>query len=320
MANTGFRALGASVALTLLAGCGVTRQAQDGMPPVAPPGALAQAPRGNDLLYASSIYNCDVNVFTYPRGKLVQTINSCAFGFGPAFGLCTDKSGNVFMAMGEGFSIFEFAHGGSEPIAQLENDSILPVGCSVDPNTGDLGVASATGNVAIFKHGSSTPQLYGLPDVSEFFFCTFDDRGNLFVDGEHNDSGRTFALAELPKGGSALREIKAPGKVGTGFALQWDGRHLIVGQRQGLNAFALARMRVSGSAAKIVGTTRLASTPNTFTPFQFWIQGGTVIQPENANAEIGFWNYPRGGEQVKEISIDGYYLVGVTVSVAPRIR
>ena len=87
-----------------------------------------------------------------------------------------------------------------------------------------------------------------------------------------------------------------------------------------MNAFALARIRVSGSVAKIVGTTRLASTPNTFTPFQFWIQGGTVIQPENANAEIGFWNYPRGGEQLKEISTGGYDLVGVTISVARQSR
>ncbi|MBV8531513.1 MAG: hypothetical protein JO104_09365, partial [Candidatus Eremiobacteraeota bacterium] len=81
----------------------------------------------------------------------MQTLNACGFGFGPAFGLCTDKGGDVFMTMGEGFSIFEIAHGGTEPIAQYEDQSLLPVGCSVDPKTGALGVASVTGNVAIFK-------------------------------------------------------------------------------------------------------------------------------------------------------------------------
>lgn len=60
---------------------------------------------GKDVLYASSLYNCDVYVFSYPRGKLVQTINA-DLGFGPAFGLCSDKSGDVFMSMGAGFSIF----------------------------------------------------------------------------------------------------------------------------------------------------------------------------------------------------------------------
>ncbi|MGA7354265.1 MAG: hypothetical protein WBW76_02410 [Candidatus Cybelea sp.] len=327
MGNTAFRALCASAAFVLLAGCGGSLGAGEQPSVLAPQGAQGSlhgnsltdaAARGKDLLYASSTYNCNVYVFTYPRGKLVQTINSCAFGFGPAFGLCTDSSGDVFMAMGEGFSIFEFAHGGTKPIAQLEDDSLLPVGCSVDAKTGDLGVASVTGNVAIFKNASGTPEIYSLPNISEFFFCTFDDRGNLFADGEHND--RTFALAELPKGGSALHEIMVSGNVGAGFALQWDGHHIAVGETQASNEFVLDRVRISGSVAKIVGTTALTAAPNTFMPFQFWIQGGTIVQSENGNAEIGFWNYPRGGAQTNGIQIAGSTLVGVTVSLAGRRR
>jgi hypothetical protein len=327
MANIGFRALCASAALTLLTGCGGSL-GQGGQSSVfapvivhiAMPGSLRDdlaAPR-KDLLYASSIYNCDVYVFTYPRGrKLVQTLDACALGFGPAFGLCTDRMGDVFMAMGEGFSIFEFAHGGTKPISQLQDDSLLPVGCSVDPKSGDLGVASTTGNVAIFKNASGTPQIYALPNVSEFFFCTFDDRGNLFADGEHNDG--SFALAELRKGSSALREITVSGGFEPGFALQWDGGHVAIGQTQASNEFILDRIRVSGSIARIVGTTTLTSAPNTAAFFQFWIQGGTIVRPENG-AEIGFWNYPRGGAQTKGIQTGGTTLVGVTVSLAPRQR
>jgi hypothetical protein len=320
--NNGRRALGVSAVVILLAGCGGALAPSAGSSLV--PQAARSGPRGfswidptargRDLLYASSIYNCNVYVFTYPRGRLVQTINACGLGFGPAFGLCTDKSGDVFMAMGEGFSIFKFAHGGTAPIAQLENDSLLPVGCSVDQKTGDLGVASATGNVAIFKNASGTPQIYSLGDVSEFFFCTFDDRGNLFADGKHND--HSFALAELPKGGSVLHEITVSGNFGSGFALQWDGRHVAIGGTQGPNKFTLDRVRLSGSVAKVVGTTTLDAAANTSVPFQFWIRNGTVIQPENRNAEIGFWDYPGGGVQTKGLHIVGSSLVGVTVSAA----
>jgi hypothetical protein len=314
-----------SAALASLAACGGSLGAGGQSSLVAPQAARSSqrekswtpATRGKDLLYASSIYDCDVYVFTYPRGKLVQTLNACGLGFGPAFGLCTDRTGDVFMAMGEGFSIFKFAHGGTEPVAQLENSSLLPVGCSVDPKTGDLGVASAEGNVAIFKNASGTPQIYSLANVSEFFFCTFDDHGNLFADGAHND--HTFALAELPKGSSALREITVSGNVGEpGFALQWDGRHVAIGETQASNAFILERIRVSGSVAKIVSMTTLTSAPNTYTPFQFWIQGGAIVQSEKGNSEIGFWNYPRGGAQTKGIHSGGSSLVGVTVSVGPR--
>jgi hypothetical protein len=308
MANTAFRALGVSAVLTLLAGCGGSLE------PGGQPSLLAPqvAKSGKNLLYASSTTNCNVYVFTYPRGKLIQTLNVCALGFGPAFGLCSDRGGDVFMAMGEGFSIFEFAHGGASPIAQLEEGSLLPFGCAVDPKTGDLGVASATGDVAIFKNASGTPQIYSLAGVAEFFFCTFDDRGNLFVDGERNDD--SFALAELPKNGKALREITLSGNVGSGFALQWDGRDIAIGTTQASNEFVLDRIRVSGSVAKVVGTTTLASAPNS-PPFQFWIQGGTIVQPESGNTEIGLWNYPRGGAQSKGIQVEGSTLVGVTVSV-----
>jgi hypothetical protein len=268
------------------------------------------------LLYSSGDYTCGVSVFTYPRGKLVQTLNVCDLGFGPAFGLCTDKRGDVFMAMGEGSTVFEFAHGGTKPIAQLQAGSLLPVGCSVDPETGDLGVGSVGGDVAVFKNATGTPQTYSLSDVPEFFFCTYDDRDNLFAGGEHNDN--SFALAELPKGGSALREITVPGGFSPEFALQWDGHHVALGKAQGSSAFTVARIRVTGSVAKVVAKTSLDAAPNTLTPFQFWIRGGTIIQPEMQNSEIGFWNYPAGGRQTKGLKIGATSLVGITVSAAPR--
>ncbi len=137
------------------------------------------------------------------------------------------------------------------------------------------------------------------------------------MDGKHNDG--SFALAELPKGGTALREITVLGTVEPGFALQWDGRHIAIGGTQAPNGFILDRIRVSGSIAKIAGTTTLTAAPNTSTPFQFWIQGDAIVQPENENAEIGFWTYPLGGEQSKGIQLKGSSLVGVTVSIPPRI-
>ncbi|HEY1867868.1 MAG TPA: hypothetical protein VGG70_06185 [Candidatus Cybelea sp.] len=321
----GIRTLGVGAALTLLAGCSgsLERGVPSSLPAPAPRSSLHQisridpAARGKDLLYASSIYDCNVYVFTYPRGKPAQTLDACGLGFGPAFGLCSDKDGDVFMGMAEGFSIFEYVHGGSQPIAQLQDDSLLPFGCSVDPKSGDLGVTSVESNVVIYKNASGTPQLYYLSGVEAFYFCTYDDRGNLFADGKHYDG--SFALAELPKGGNALREISVPGSVGAGFALQWDGRHVALGTTRGSNEFVLDRIRVSGSAAKIVGTTTLTFAPNMpYSTFQFWLHGGKIVQPENDNAEIGFWKYPRGGEEIREIPIQGSSLVGVTVSAAPR--
>lgn len=324
MNSSGFT-LGIAAAITLLAGCGGALETAGPSSLPAPQAArflrhglsrINPTLRNQDLLYASSVYTCNVDVFTYPRGKLVQTISACGLGFGPAFGLCSDRSGNVFMAMGEGFSIFEFAHGGTTPIAQLESDSLLPLGCSVDPMTGDLAVASEEANVAIFKNASGTPQFYYLAGTSKFFFCTYDNRGNLFADGEHYDG--TPSLAELRKGDTALREIKLPAGLTPDFAVQWDGQRLAIGASQNFNSFTIDRIRVKGSSAKVVDSTTLTATPDNFDELQFWIQGGKVVQPEGNNAELGFWKYPRGGEQTKGITMQGSTFVGVTVSVAPH--
>jgi hypothetical protein len=220
------------------------------------------------------------------------------------------------MTMGAGFSVFKFEHGGSQPVAQLESDSLLPVGCSVNPKTGDLGIASATGKVAIYTNASGTPQTYSLAGISQYFFCAFDDRGNLFVDGEHDN--KSFALVELPRGGSALREITVSGNRSYGFALQWDGRHVALGGTQGSSAFTIDRIHLSGSSARVIGTTTLDMAPNTSVPFQFWIRAHTVIQPEGGNASVGFWRYPTGGDSIRNIAIGGSSVLGVTVSALPR--
>jgi hypothetical protein len=219
------------------------------------------------------------------------------------------------MAMGQGYAILEFAHGSTQPVAQLDNGSQQPLGCSVDPKTGNLAVAGGKGNVSIFTNATGTPHIYSLSGIYAFYYCTFDDRGNLFVAGQRNDN--TFALAELPKGG-ALREVTVREYLAPGFAIQWDGRRLAVGVTQGSDTFVIDRIVVHGSKAKVVGTTTLHAPPNTLVPFQFWIDGGRIIRPENANTELGFWNYPDGGEETKEIRPDAESLIGVTISAVAR--
>ena len=268
--------------------------------------------RAKNLIYASSIFHCAVYVFAYPHGKLVTSFNACAFGLGPGYGLCTDRSGNVFMAMGQGFSILEFAHGATQPSAQLDNGSHQPLGCSIDPKSGNLAAAGGKGYVSIFSNATGTPQIYSLPGIYAFYYCTFDGRGNLFVAGQHYDG--SVALAELPRGRSTLREIMVSGNVAAGFAIQWDGRRIAIGVTQDPSDFVIGRIRIRGSTAKVVATTTLHGAPNTLVPFQFWIDGGTVIGPENANTELGSWNYPAGGGQIKEIRPDAKSLIGVTLS------
>src|ERR1700722_7885661 len=80
----------------------------------------------DDLIYASGPF--ETYILSYKSGMAVNTIDTTN-----EEGLCSDKHGNVF-APHVNF-IYEYAHGGTTPIATLGDEGYRPVGCSVDPTT-----------------------------------------------------------------------------------------------------------------------------------------------------------------------------------------
>ena len=58
-------------------------------------------------------------------------------------------------------------------------------------------------------------------------FCGYDSHGNLFVDASGYSSA--FAFAELPRGGSALKNITLSRSVDSPGGVQWDGTFVAIG-------------------------------------------------------------------------------------------
>ena len=125
-------------AAAALAGC--SGAAPSGGPGLLPQrvAASAPAPAGGALLYVTDTVTSDVYVFSYPKGKLKQTLT----GFTDPAGECADAQGNVFISNTGGSNIVEYAHGGTTPIATLKDPGFFPIGCSVNPLTGDLAVTN----------------------------------------------------------------------------------------------------------------------------------------------------------------------------------
>jgi hypothetical protein len=299
-------------------------------PPIGSTGAILQGPgfaahaergkswmlpeaKGDALLYVSD-GKPGVVVFSYPGDKVTGTLAVPA-----AKGLCTDSAGDVFItiAQGEG-GLDEYAHGGTEPIQSLiDNGDGLPYGCSVDPVTGNLAVANHSsdgGNVAVWTDATGQPRFYSGSASERYFYCGYDNAGNLFVDGETYVT-QNVVFGEIPKGGSEISPIaldmglSAPGEV------QWDGKHMTIadpGQGE------LFRITVSGSKAKVVGTTVLDGYGEPAA--QSWIQGDRLMaQDGQGGGRLGFWRYPEGvlPQRVlrKGLNPKGAILPGVTVSV-----
>jgi hypothetical protein len=308
-------ALGGGVALALLAGCGGSQ------PPTGATGAMAQtsaiathADRGKSwmlpeaksegLIYATGgcLGTC---VFSYPSGKLVGTLDAGFGGSYGASGACTDGNGNVFISNND--NLFEYAHGGTKPIATLDLPGSNAIGCSIDPTTGNLAVVfSGSGkNVAIFPDATGTPALYD--SAIDSFYCGYDNSGNLFVDGLGNENA--FSIAELTNGGSGFSPISVSQSVGPPGQVQWDG-HYITYEGLSNSNVAVSRLQISGSVATIVSTTDFDIRKNAM---QSWIYGSKIFIPYNNNAQaghqkrVGVWKYPKGGKPAASFQVTGKY-------------
>jgi hypothetical protein len=334
--------LSACVAAAMLAGCGGSQ------PPIGAPGAMPQASaiathadrgkswmlpeaKSDDLLYVSSFTSgrSQVSVYTYPGGRHVGYL-----GAQDAGGLCSDAAGDVFVVQLDREDIAEYAHGGTVPIATLDDSYNNPNGCAVDPTTGNLAVAGgdffygASANVALFPNAMGSPTVYYDSDDLTFSWCTYDDQGNLFANGRtfhHDESG----IAELPVGGSTFSQITVENaNVHGGGSLQWDGNYLAVTKIHGgakkSEPAAIYQLQISGQNGSVVNTVELqgshVSDRSGWITQQFWVHNHTVISPRNTGNRVGLWEYPAGGDPIRSNVRVNETALGLTVSVGPGSR
>lgn len=309
ISDFGHYAASISAAVAMLTGCGGPLQ-------IGAPGALPQSTRGvqadgggswvapeaksQDLLYISDDIKGTVDIYPYPKGKLVGVLTGF---YGSPGGLCGDSAGNVWVESsnpyGQG-AITEYPHGGKSPIRRLMDDR-NPNGCAVDPTTGNLAVAEYT-TLSIYTKAKGKPKTYSQVAAH----CGYDAKGDLFVDG--GGGSTSFVFAELAKGGSTFKQIKIDRRVTLAGTVQWDGTYVAIG-----DADAGRIYRTDPTNGKVAKTITLDGGAYVR---QFWIQGSTVVGPNaKPNGTVGFWHYPAGGAPTQKIT--GFrYPVGAVVSLA----
>jgi hypothetical protein len=315
------RGAGLCAGITLLSGCGGS-QAQSASALPAQSGAngtlrdrswITSDAKNGALLYVSDAGET-VAVLSYPAGKRVGALT----GFQMTLGLCSDGKGNVFVVDFKAQQIVEYAHGGTSPIATLDDAGNYPSGCAVDPKSGDLAVAGgfpphANGNVAIYKGAQGSPTVY-FDSFAWFNYCTYDGNGNVFAAGT---DGEQFFLSELPAGSGPFLDMGVRG-VNPIASIEWDGEYLAVESPTGdpFGPATIDQVNVSGSTATIVHMIELYTKQNTNPRrgAQFWIYRGRIVNPESVHKRIGLWDYPAGGEAIRTIRLDTGPMVGLTVS------
>jgi len=258
--------------------------------------------KSSDLLYASDSAGTSVYVFTYPKGKLVGTLR----GFDGPLGECVDTSGNIWIVNSFPADLVKYAHGGTTPIATLDDSGANPQACSVNPVTGDVAVTNPfPGNVAIFWGAQGSPTTYTDADLTHYVYPAYDSVGNLFIDGASSSTG---LLAELASGSDYLSTITINVSMAPG-SMQWESPYLVVANLAGgiKGAQEIDRLQVSGSVAQRVGTTKLKSPfkRKLTTAVQFWVEGSMIVGPSRQSKRsalfVDFWRYPAGGRPAKQL-------------------
>jgi hypothetical protein len=266
--------------------------------------------------------NPGVYVYSYPQGKQVGFLQE--FSGGPYQGVCADTHGNVWVLAwdtnGQAFYM-EYAHGGTNPIQDIISSG-EPAGCSVDPKTGNLAIANymdfnvgRRGDIAIYKPGSQTPVDYYDTSISYYYWCAYDDNGNLYADGNTN------YLNVLAKKSNQLQHVYFSKQIVPG-SLQWNDGALqvaLVGGAKG--PVHVDTVTVKGSGAHITRAMNLQTNPSwgNYLNVQFWIQGKIItgVGPGAGGPvrALYFWPYPAGGKPSKTIAApDNGNFFGVAIS------
>ena len=266
--------------------------------------------KGAALVYIDSSGLDEIHVYTYPGGQSAGTLT----GFDNPLGLCSDAQGNVWVtnAPSNGNSyLLEYAHGGTKPIAKLDDSGFLPLACSVDATTGNLAVGNSLDDLAIWTKDRGKPRHY-LTSCCVFApeTVTYDSAGDaIFADFTTRDGW-------LPNAHSKVKKMALHPHLRAHGAFFWDGTYLSVfASSQKPRQEELVRYTFSNGTASEVGTVPLQGVSGAASDSQFWIQGSKMVLVAYGSGNAYIFDYPKGGRPTKTIA-DLYEPFGVTVSVA----
>lgn len=257
-----------------------------------------------------------IDVYDYrdKSGKLVGQL------IGPLYpySQCLDDKGNVYIvdASTANAKIYEYGHGATIPIATVADSYGFPVGCAVNPITGDLAVANIEGNgsgspggIDIFSHGIAGTQSYYTDSAyGTYYFWPpgYDPQGNLYVQGTTQNGTPTLLKFN---GATFTRlhglEVNYPG------AVQWDGKYMSATDQAAtfvgsdITQSGQDEFTVKGSTATLVRQTIFADrcsgnfASDVVQPALVHVDGKTnMVYAGNLDcaSRNDFWNYAKGGE------------------------
>jgi hypothetical protein len=193
----------------------------------------------------------------------------------------------------------EFNVGGSRPIKTLTTPSgDVPVGCGMDPATGNL-VATIinTGAVVVYSKASGSGTVSQSPLI-EAFCAGYDQGSNLYVDGFNSEG--TFGFVELKKGSSTWETLSTSNSVEFPGQVQFDGKYVTVNDQEAHDIFGYTCKGTSCALKRTVSLTGSSDCDQT------WIGNGVAFCPDAGNDDGAVYKYPAGGSPIATLTGTGF--------------
>ncbi|MBV9154722.1 MAG: hypothetical protein JO097_00535 [Acidobacteriaceae bacterium] len=277
------------------------------------------------LLFASDSGLDEVDIYSLPSFKLRGQLT----GFNNPQGMCSDAAGNVYVTQTNNTEIDKYSHAG-KLLARIPDNYGFPVGCAVDPATGNLAVTdlvndgSGPGEVEVFSSPSSQPRILTNPNQYFYYFAGYGPDSRLLVSGM-NASG-IYMLSRC--GASSCSTINLRG--GTLYypgAVQWESTQggWVVFDQMCDDKPAACSYRVSAK-----GVLGAASTYSNYeggndcdliqgeiaTDHHQYVVGGDYEYCGAAPSTLNRWSYSAGGKPTNYTVLSSKYSVpnGVAIS------
>src|SRR5580698_6590325 len=151
-----------------------TKNASSWVDPAAKQGAL---------LYVTG--GADVDIFQWPTLQTAGVLT----GFQQTAGACVDAAGDVWVADAYSQKLYEYPHGGTTPIATLDDSAGFPNGCAVNKRNGNLVVGNeynnnvGHGSITVYRRAAGEGTIYYDSSLDDVFSLDYAPNGNLYLDG-----------------------------------------------------------------------------------------------------------------------------------------
>jgi hypothetical protein len=233
--------------------------------------------------------------YGYPKGDApIGSIGGIAYSEGECTNVLFGTGKKTFWVTTGTNQIDEFKVGDTSPIETLPTTAGTPVGCAIDPASGDL-VATIinSGQVVIYTKATGTGTVSQTPLI-EAFFDGFDKSSNLYVDGFNSNDA--FGLVELKKGSRRWKTLSTSKPVMYPGGVQFDGKYITVNDQV---AHAIFGYMCSGTTCTLKRTVALTGSSDCD---QTWIAKGYVLCPDIGNVDVEIYKYPAGGSSIATLT------------------